>query len=82
MKLEFKRNQERLSFMKWAMQATTPPRLCRPGIGIVPQVNLEYLGARRAQEGGLYYPDTLVGTDRSHRHGQRHRRWSRGAWAA
>src|SRR5713101_4551068 len=43
MKLEFKRNQERYTFMKWAMQAFDTFRVVPPGIGIVHQVNLEYL---------------------------------------
>jgi aconitate hydratase len=64
MKLEFKRNQERYTFMKWAMQAFDTFRVVPPGIGIVHQVNLEYLarGVHRSKD-GVYYPDTLVGTD-------------------
>jgi aconitate hydratase len=63
MKLEFKRNQERYTFMKWAMQAFDTFRVVPPGIGIVHQVNLEYLARGVHQKDGLYYPDTLVGTD-------------------
>src|SRR5574339_802991 len=63
MKLEFKRNQERYTFMKWAMQAFDTFRVVPPGIGIVHQVNLEYLARGVHQKNGLVYPDTLVGTD-------------------
>jgi len=64
MQLEFKRNQERYQFMKWGMQAFDTFGVVPPGFGIVHQVNLEYL-ARGVHhtEGGVYYPDTLVGTD-------------------
>ncbi len=67
MKLEFSRNKERYQFMKWGMQAFDTFKVVPPGIGIVHQVNLEYLarGVHKRQEGKktLYYPDTLVGTD-------------------
>src|SRR5256712_6066899 len=63
MKIEFKRNHERYTFMKWAMQAFDTFRVVPPGIGIVHQVNLEYLARGVHQKDGLYYPDTLVGTD-------------------
>src|SRR5712664_247617 len=63
MKLEFKRNQERYTFMKWAMQAFDTFRVVPPGIGIVHQVNLEYLSRGVHKKNGIYYPDTLVGTD-------------------
>src|SRR5438034_2513410 len=64
MKLEFKRNQERYQFMKWGMQAFDTFKVVPPGIGIVHQVNLEYLapGVHKSAE-GVCYPDTLVGTD-------------------
>src|SRR5438105_5368357 len=63
MKLEFKRNQERYQFMKWGMQAFDTFKVVPPGIGIVHQVNLEYLapGVHKAKD-GICYPDTLVGT--------------------
>ncbi len=63
MKLEFQRNQERYQFMKWGMQAFDTFKVVPPGIGIVHQVNLEYLARGVHQKGGVYYPDTLVGTD-------------------
>jgi aconitate hydratase len=63
MKLEFKRNEERYQFMKWGMQAFDTFKVVPPGIGIVHQVNLEYLARGVHQRDGVYYPDTLVGTD-------------------
>ena len=63
MKLEFQRNQERYTFMKWGMQAFDTFRVVPPGIGIVHQVNLEYLARGVHKKDGIYYPDTLVGTD-------------------
>src|SRR5256884_4226738 len=63
MKLEFARNRERYQFMKWGMQAFDTFKVVPPGIGIVHQVNLEYLARGVFQKNGVYYPDTLVGTD-------------------
>jgi aconitate hydratase len=63
MKLEFQRNQERYQFMKWGMQAFDTFKVVPPGIGIVHQVNLEYLARGVHNKAGVYYPDTLVGTD-------------------
>ncbi|TMG99190.1 MAG: aconitate hydratase [Betaproteobacteria bacterium] len=63
MKLEFKRNNERYEFMKWGMQAFDTFKVVPPGIGIVHQVNLEYLARGVHQKDGVHYPDTLVGTD-------------------
>ena len=63
MKLEFKRNVERYQFMKWGMQAFDTFKVVPPGIGIVHQVNLEYLARGVHKKDGIYYPDTLVGTD-------------------
>ncbi len=64
MKLEFLRNRERYEFMKWGMQAFSTFGVVPPGFGIVHQVNLEYLarGVHRGSD-GVYYPDSLVGTD-------------------
>ena len=63
MKLEFQRNNERYQFMKWGMQAFETFGVVPPGFGIVHQVNLEYLARGVHTKGGVYYPDTLVGTD-------------------
>jgi len=63
MKLEFQRNKERYQFMKWGMQAFNTFKVVPPGVGIVHQVNLEYLARGVHQKDGVYYPDTLVGTD-------------------
>ncbi len=62
--LEFTRNRERYEFLKWGMQAFETFKVVPPGIGIVHQVNLEYLAKGVLKDGnGVYYPDTLVGTD-------------------
>ena len=61
--LEFSRNRERYQFLKWGMQAFDTFKVVPPGIGIVHQVNLEYLAKGVLSAGGVYYPDTLVGTD-------------------
>src|ERR1700681_2778036 len=63
MKIEFQRNAERYKFMKWGMQAFDTFKVVPPGIGIVHQVNLEYLARGVFEKNGVYYPDTLVGTD-------------------
>ncbi|MEY4563064.1 MAG: aconitate hydratase, partial [Pseudomonadota bacterium] len=64
MQLEFKRNNERYEFMKWGMQAFETFGVVPPGFGIVHQVNLEYLARGVHQDDkGVYYPDSLVGTD-------------------
>src|ERR1700756_2577686 len=63
MKVEFQRNAERYKFMKWGMQAFNTFKVVPPGIGIVHQVNLEYLARGVHEKSGVYYPDTLVGTD-------------------
>jgi len=63
MKLEFQRNNERYQFMKWGMQAFDTFGVVPPGFGIVHQVNLEYLARGVHNKTGVYYPDTLVGTD-------------------
>src|SRR5207248_10214294 len=69
--MEFKRNRERYEFLKWGQQAFSTFQLIPPGIGIVHQVNLEYLAKgvlfRQSeinnQPSTVFYPDTLVGTD-------------------
>ncbi|MEY4918443.1 MAG: Aconitate hydratase precursor, partial [Verrucomicrobiota bacterium] len=61
--LEFTRNRERYQFLKWGMQAFDTFKVVPPGIGIVHQVNLEFLAKGVLNAGEVYYPDTLVGTD-------------------
>ncbi len=69
--MEFQRNRERYQFLKWGMQAFDTFKVVPPGIGIVHQVNLEYLAkgvltapmAANGRQETLYYPDSLVGTD-------------------
>src|ERR1043166_1880999 len=63
MAIEFKRNAQRYQFLKWGMQAFNGFRVVPPGIGIVHQVNLEYLARGVLEKDGVWYPDTLVGTD-------------------
>lgn len=63
MELEFQRNRPRYQFLKWGMQAFETFKVVPPGIGIVHQVNLEYLARGVLEKNGVYYPDTLVGTD-------------------
>ena len=60
---EFTRNRERYQFLKWGMQAFDTFKVVPPGIGIVHQVNLEYLAKGVLNASNIYYPDTLVGTD-------------------
>jgi aconitate hydratase len=62
--MEFKRNRERYQFLKWGMQAFDTFKVVPPGIGIVHQVNLEFLAKGLLKDAsGVCYPDTLVGTD-------------------
>src|SRR6202041_1321470 len=61
--MEFKRNRERYEFLKWGQQAFKTFGVVPPGIGIVHQVNLEYLAKGVLVKDGVYFPDTLVGTD-------------------
>lgn len=63
MEIEFERNQPRYQFLKWGMQAFDSFQVVPPGIGIVHQVNLEYLAKGVLNRDRVYYPDTLVGTD-------------------
>src|SRR5438105_856638 len=63
LEMEFQRNRERYQFLKWGMQAFDTFKVIPPGIGIVHQVNLEYLAKGVLNQGDVYYPDTLVGTD-------------------
>ena len=61
--LEFKRNRERYMLLKWGQQAFKTFGVVPPGIGIVHQVNLEYLAKGVLEKDGVFYPDSLVGTD-------------------
>jgi aconitate hydratase len=61
--LEFKRNRERYQLLKWGQQAFKTFGVVPPGIGIVHQVNLEYLAKGVLERDGVLFPDTLVGTD-------------------
>ena len=63
MQIEFERNRERYQFLKWGMQAFDTFKVVPPGVGIVHQVNMEYLARGVMEKDGVYYPDTLVGTD-------------------
>jgi aconitate hydratase A / 2-methylisocitrate dehydratase len=63
MEMEFRRNNSRYQFLKWGMQAFDGFGVIPPGIGICHQVNLEYLGKCVWEKQGIYYPDSLVGTD-------------------
>ena len=61
--LEFSRNKERYAFLRWGQNAFDNFRVVPPDTGIVHQVNLEYLARVIMDQGGVAYPDTLVGTD-------------------
>ena len=65
--IEFKRNGERYSFLKWGQQAFNNFRIVPPGTGICHQVNLEYLSkvvwSEKYRNEEYLFPDTLVGTD-------------------
>ena len=73
LEMEFRRNRERYQFLKWGMQAFDTFKVVPPGIGIVHQVNLEYLAkgvlasesrkSSNLKSQPSIYPDTLVGTD-------------------
>ena len=63
MEMEFKRNDQRYRFLKWGTQAFNGFSVVPPGIGIVHQVNLEYLAKGVFERDGVYFPDSLVGTD-------------------
>ncbi len=63
LQIEFSRNKERYQFLKWGQQAFETFSVVPPAIGIVHQVNLEYLARVVFEKDGILYPDTLVGTD-------------------
>jgi aconitate hydratase len=62
-RIEFQRNQERYSFLRWGQSAFSNFRVVPPNTGIVHQVNLEHLARVVFGSDGLAYPDTVVGTD-------------------
>lgn len=63
LKKEFERNRERYEFLKWGQSAFDTFKVVPPGIGIVHQVNLEYLARGIFEQNQVLYPDSLVGTD-------------------
>ncbi len=63
LKKEFERNRERYEFLKWGQSAFDTFKVVPPGIGIVHQVNLEYLARGIFEQKQVLYPDSLVGTD-------------------
>ncbi|MBT7852002.1 MAG: aconitate hydratase, partial [Opitutae bacterium] len=67
LQLEFQRNRERYEFLKWGQEAFDTFTVVPPAIGIVHQVNLEYLAkvvfSKDFNGQNILYPDTLVGTD-------------------
>jgi len=63
MEVEFRRNRARYEFLKWGTQAFHGFEVVPPGVGIVHQVNMERLAFGVVERNGVYFPDTLVGTD-------------------
>jgi aconitate hydratase len=63
MEVEFKRNRARYEFLKWGTRAFHGFEVVPPGVGIVHQVNMERLAVGVVERDGVYFPDTLVGTD-------------------
>ena len=61
--IEFKRNAERYGFVKWAQGAFKTVRVVPPGNGIIHQINMEYLSQGVWEKDGVYFPDTVFGTD-------------------
>ena len=61
--LEYERNSERYSLLKWAQSSFKNFKVLPPGLGICHQVNLEYLAQVVIEKDGILFPDTLVGTD-------------------
>jgi aconitate hydratase len=60
---EFARNRERYEFLRWGQEAFANFRVVPPATGIVHQVNLEYLAQVVQEQDGVFFPDSLVGTD-------------------
>jgi len=61
--IEYKRNMERYTFLKWGQKSLKDFQVVPPSRGIVHQVNLEFLASVARQEDGVWLADTLVGTD-------------------
>jgi aconitate hydratase len=61
--LEYERNNERYSLLKWAQSSFNNFNVLPPGLGICHQVNLEYLAKVVTARDGILFPDTLIGTD-------------------
>jgi len=61
--LEYQRNGERYQFLRWGQGAFDDFKVVPPGMGIVHQVNIEYLAPTVMTRNGQAYPDTCVGTD-------------------
>ena len=61
--IEYHRNMERYTFLKWGQQSLANFQAVPPSRGIVHQVNLEFLASVARQENGVWLADTLVGTD-------------------
>ncbi|TDU26646.1 aconitase [Panacagrimonas perspica] len=62
-KVEFQRNQERYTFLRWGQEALKNFKAVPPDTGIVHQVNIEYLARVVFEKDGLLYPDSCFGTD-------------------
>ena len=63
LEIEFQRNKERYTFLKWGQSSFDTLKIIPPGIGICHQVNLELLAQVVCSKEQLLFPDTLVGTD-------------------
>ena len=61
--IEYHRNMERYTFLKWGQQSLKNFRAVPPSRGIVHQVNLEWIATVAREENGIWLPDSLVGTD-------------------
>jgi aconitate hydratase len=61
--IEFRRNAERYRFVKWAQGAFRTVRVIPPGNGIIHQINMEYLSRGVWEKDGIWFPDTVFGTD-------------------
>lgn len=63
MELEFRRNVERYRFLKWGQSAFENLKIVPPGMGIIHQVNMEFLAQVVIRDGEEEYPETIIGTD-------------------